>query len=152
MKQMKKFNWGHGIFIFLTIFVLSMAFVAYKGFQQHNALVEEEYYPKGLVYQKQIDRIKNANALPEMIKLNELSDNIIISYPSLFKGKKVEGKIYFYRPSDDRGDYTEPMKIDSSLIQSVSTSRLMPGRYLVKMNWKMDDKEFYHEESITVVK
>ena len=145
-----KFNWGHGITIFLIIFVLCIAFVTYKGFQQKNALVEEEYYPKGLEYQKQIDRTANADAMAEKIKLTEQIGSIVITYPFSFKGKKPEGTLYFYRPSDDAGDYKEAMACDNSLLQKVSSSRLMPGKYILKMNWKMDGKEYYHEEPILV--
>ena len=62
-----KFNWGTGIFIFITLFLLVNAFVIYKSFQQRNDLVEEEYYPQGLEYQKQIDRFAKANALSAKI-------------------------------------------------------------------------------------
>jgi hypothetical protein len=145
-----KLNWGHGIFIFLTIFLLSMAFVVYKGFQEKNALVEEEYYPKGQAYQKQIDRIANADALTEKIRLAEQDGNVIVSYPSSFAGKKIEGTLYFYRPSDDAGDFKEAMIFDSTLVQKVPLAHLMAGKYIVKMNWLMDGKEFYHEETLLV--
>jgi hypothetical protein len=145
-----KLNWGHGIFIFLIIFILSVVFVVYKGFQEKNALVEEEYYPKGLEYQKQINRIANADSMTEKIKLSEQGGVVIITYPTEFKRKKIDGTLFFYRPSDDAGDLKEPITCDSSLQQKVEASKLLPGRYIVKLNWTMDNKEFYHEESITI--
>jgi hypothetical protein len=145
-----KFNWGHGIFLFLVIFLLSVAFVVYKGFQEKNALVEEEYYPKGLEYQKQIDRIARADSLPEKIKMVRQGTNIEFTYPASFFGTKVEGSIYFYRPSDDAGDYREKMLCDSSLTQKVPVGKLMPGKYIVKLNWTASGKEYYHEEVLLV--
>ncbi|MBK7211827.1 MAG: FixH family protein [Bacteroidales bacterium] len=145
-----KFNWGHGIAIFLAIFVLSMVFVVYKSFQQDNPLVEQEYYPKGLEYQKQIQRIANANALPEKIKITDSGSKFDILYPETFMGKKVSGTIYFYRPSDDSGDINEIMKCDSSLSQTIEKARLMEGKYIVKLNWKMEGKEYYQEEVLRV--
>jgi len=145
-----KFNWGHGIFIFLVVFLLSMAFVVYKGFQQKNALVEEEYYPKGLEYQKQINRIANADSMAEKINLVQKDGNIIVSYPISFLGKKLEGTLFFYRPSDDAGDYKETMVCDNSLQQRVPTARLLAGKYIVKLNWKMDGVEFYYEEPMVI--
>ncbi len=147
LKQMK-FNWGHGIFIFLTIFLLTMAFVVYKSFQEKNALVESEYYPKGLVYEKQIKRIANADAMPEKISLSELNGSVVIKFPSIFKEARISGSLYFYRPSDDTGDHTEPIKCDSTLLQKVPAGKLMSGKYIVKMNWTMNGKEYYHEEAL----
>jgi len=145
-----KFNWGHGIFIFLSIFLLTMAFVVYKSFQEKNALVESEYYPKGLVYEKQIERIANADAMTEKISLTEQNGNVIIKYPALFKGAGLSGSLYFYRPSDDRGDLTEPIKCDSTLLQKVPAGKLMKGKYIVKMNWILNGKEYYHEEVLFI--
>jgi hypothetical protein len=145
-----KFNWGHGIFIFLTIFVLSMLFVVYKGFQQDNALVEKEYYPKGLAYQQQIDRISNANALGGKIKVDAINNRVSVTYPDIFKGKNPEGTLYFYRPSDDKGDFTEKMDCDSCLSQIFVNDILQEGKYIVKMNWKMEGKEYYEEQVLFV--
>lgn len=147
-----KFNWGHGIFVFLTIFVLSMVFVVYKSFQQDNALVEKEYYPKGLEYQKQIDRISNANSLDEKISIEAASQSVIIKYPASFKGIKPEGKIFFYRPSDDKGDLELVMQPDTALKQMVSTEKLLKGKYLVKLSWIFESKEYYQEEVIRIEK
>jgi hypothetical protein len=145
-----KFNWGHGIFTFIVIFLLSTAFVVYKGFQEKNALVEEEYYPKGLEYQKQINRIANADSMVEKITLLQKDGNIVISYPVSFSGKKLEGTLFFYRPSDDAGDYKESMICDNTMQQRVTTARLLPGKYVVKLTWKVDGKEFYQEESVNI--
>lgn len=145
-----KFNWGHGIFTFLAVFLLAMGFVVYKSFQQNNSLVESEYYPKGLEYQKQIERIANADSLKEKITVAEVDGKILITYPQLFKNASPEGTLYFYRPSDDAGDHTEKMLCDSSLIQVVPAQKLMAGKYIVKMNWKMNGKEFYHEQQLMI--
>jgi len=62
----------------------------------------------------------------------------------------VSGTIYFYRPSDDSGDINEIMKCDSSLSQTIEKARLMEGKYIVKLNWKMEGKEYYQEEVLRV--
>ena len=145
-----KFNWGHGIFVFLNIFVLSMVFVVYKSFQQDNALVEKEYYPKGLEYQKQIDRIRNAKAMDEKIVVETMPKHVLITYPHSFKGNKPDGKIFFYRPSDDKGDMEIAMNPDTALVQVITADKLLKGKNLVKLSWKQSGKEFYQEEVIHI--
>lgn len=146
-----KFHWGHGIAVFLGIFLISMGFVVYKAFQQDNPLVELEYYPKGLVYEKQIQRIQNANRLPEKIKVEVNSENVVVVYPADFLSLKPEGTVYFYRPSNEKGDLTEKMICDSSLRQNFKEERLMNGKYIIKLTWKMGGKEYYQEEVVHIV-
>jgi len=145
-----RFNWGHGIFLFLAFFVLSMAFVIYKSFQQEVLLVEKEYYPKGLEYQKQIDRVRNTGALADKIKVSLTADSVVITYPESFRNERVKGELYFYRPSDTRGDLREEIAYKPDLVQKVVASRLMTGKYILKISWTMAQREYYQEEILRI--
>jgi len=145
-----RFHWGHGIFVFLLIFLLSMAFVIYKSFQQDNPLVEKEYYPKGLEYQKQIDRTRNARALGEKIVITQYEGQLVITYPGFFRKPGISGELYFYRPSGETGDFRTAMAPDTSLVQLISSEKLEPGKYVVKCNWSHDRLEYYDEVVIFV--
>lgn len=147
-----KFNWGTGIFIFISLFLLSMAFVVYLSLQQKNDLVEKEYYPQGLEYQKQIDRKGNAGRLSEGIVLARKQGNLAIRYPRDLKGKNVDGQVYFFRPSDQDADFHDSIRFDTAMMQFISTNKLRPGKYIAKFSWKMEGKEFYHEQSVIVEK
>lgn len=147
-----RFHWGHGIFLFLVIFLLSMAFFVYKSFQQDNPLVEKEYYPKGLEYQKQIDRIRNANALGEKITIIQAEEQVVVSYPESFRRSGITGDLFFYRPSGESGDYNIAMKPDTSLVQLVPADKLKKGKYVVKCSWKSNNLEYYDEVVIFINK
>jgi hypothetical protein len=142
-----KFNWGTGIFIFIVLFLLVNAFVIYKSFQQRNDLVEEEYYPKGLDYQKQIDRFANANALSGKIEISEKDNKLEIKYPGELKGKKVKGLVNFFRPSDENADFKDSIRFDTSMIQRIPAEKFINGKYVAKFYWLMDGKEFAHEST-----
>jgi len=142
-----KFNWGTGIFIFIVLFLLVNAFVIYKSFQQRNDLVEEEYYPKGLDYQKQIDRFANANALSGKIEIIEKDNKLEIKYPGELKGKKVLGLVNFFRPSDENADFKDSIRFDTSMIQRIPAEKFIKGKYVAKFYWLMDGKEFAHEST-----
>ncbi len=143
-----KFDWGTGITIFITLFLLVNAFVIYKSFQQRNDLVVEEYYPQGLEYQKQIDRFANANALNGKIQISEEGDELAISYPHELKGKEIKGKVIFFRPSDERADFNDSIHFDTALIQRIPVSKMMKGKYIAKFFWTMDGSEFAHESTV----
>jgi nitrogen fixation protein FixH len=143
-----RFNWGTGIFIFIALFLLVNAFVIYKSFQQRNDLVTEEYYPRGLEYQKQIDRFANTNALNGKIEINEVGDELIISYPVDLRGKNLKGKVIFFRPSDEEADFNDSIRIDTAMIQRIAVNKMMKGKYIAKFFWIMDGKEYAHESIV----
>ncbi len=147
-----KFNWGTGIFIFMTLFLLVNVFVIYKSLQQKYDLVEKEYYPQGLEYQKQIDRFANANSLSSKITINETGGELIIAYPNELKGKVLKGQVIFFRPSDEKADFTDSINFDTAMIQRISVKKMVSGKYIAKFFWKMDGKEFAHESNVRVEK
>ena len=140
-----QFNWGTGIFIFIALFLLVNAFVIYKSFQQRNDLVTEEYYPQGLEYQKQIDRFANADSLTSKIQISVDANELNIRYPIELKGKDAIGKVVFFRPSDERADFTESIQFDTSMIQRIVVNKMMKGKYIAKFFWVLDGKEFAQE-------
>ena len=52
-------NWGKGIFIFYSLFVVAILSVVYFAFTQEVNLVSEDYYQQEIAYESQIERIKN---------------------------------------------------------------------------------------------
>jgi len=147
-----KFNWGTGIFMFIGLFLLSMAALIYFSLQERFDLVETEYYPQSLEYQKQIDRIAVTGQLSEKILISQQQDHLTVKFPVELKGKEVKGQIYMFRPSDQDADFTDSLKIDTSLVQRIPVSKLKAGRYIAKISWSMDGKEYYFEEGVRIVK
>jgi len=147
-----KFNWGTGIFIFISLFLLANAVVIYKSFQQKYDLVEKEYYPQGLEYQKQIDRFANANSLKDSIRIVSELGSVKIIYPLDFKGKDVKGNVIFFRPSDENSDFQDSIKFDTAMVQHIPIEKMVGGKYIAKFYWVTDGKEFAHECSVRVNK
>ena len=143
-----KFNWGTGIFIFITLFLLVNAFVIYKSFQQRNDLVEEEYYPQGLEYQKQIDRFAKANALSAKIEISEEAGELVITYPNELNSKNIKGQVIFFRPSDENADFSDSIRFDTAMVQRIPIQKMIKGKYIAKFFWIMDGKEYAHESTI----
>ena len=54
-----RINWGTGLFIFFTFFVLTLAFVLYKSRQIDNALVFDDYYAEDIKYQQHFDKMQH---------------------------------------------------------------------------------------------
>jgi hypothetical protein len=147
-----KFNWGTGIFTFIALFVVSMVALVYFSMQQRSDLVEKEYYPKGMEYQKQIERIANAEQLSGKISIVQEPGFLLFRYPAEMQDGITEGLVYMFRPSDQDVDYTDSLRFDSTLVQRIALDKLKAGRYIAKISWTMDGKEYYHEEGVRIMK
>lgn len=147
-----RFNWGTGIFIVIVLFLLSMAAVIYFSLQQRFDLVEEGYYPEGLEYQKKIDQKANAGRLSGKISFSQTDGFLQIRYPEDLRNQVVKGTVYLFRPSDQNADYTDSIRLDTALVQRISTAKLLEGRYLAKISWMMNGQDYYYEEGLRIQK
>lgn len=141
----KRFNWGTGIFIFLVLFFIAIFSFVYFAFMQNNDLVEDDYYPKELTYEKQIEKRKNLQKLGQEIRLIQNNKELWFSFPSSQKQNDIEGEIYIYRPSDARSDMTFKIILDSLNSQTIKADKLLKGKYIVKVDWTYQSESFYQE-------
>ena len=145
-----KFNWGTGITIFYSVFVLVLVFAVYRSTQYDHSLVSEHYYADDLAYQQHYNKLVNAQQLEEDLKIwNKIQKaEVELHFPAEFE--EVSGEVYFFCPSDQRSDFRLPVQADDGHIQHIPTQGLRPGRWKVKVNWKAEGKEFYKEETINI--
>lgn len=145
---MMKFNWGTGIFMVITLFILAVVLFFIWSSNQDINLVEENYYEKELAYQERIDRIKNTESLGEKIEVSLSQGSLRIDFPKSLGGKGVEGNVFFYRPSDPGKDFTLPLAINDSSYQIIEARQLDPGRYIIKIDWVADGIKYYYEQAV----
>ena len=145
-----KFNWGTGITIFYSVFVLVLVFAVYRSTQYDHSLVSEHYYADDLAYQQHYNKLANAQQLEEDLKIwNKIQKaEVELHFPAEFE--EVSGEVYFFCPSDQQSDFRLPVQADAGHVQRIPTQGLRPGRWKVKVNWKAEGKEFYKEETINI--
>lgn len=145
-----KWNWGTGIFIVIVLFLgACAAFIIYSQGQKWS-MVEEDYYPKELRHEEKLVKMRNANSLVNPLTITMEQSNVVIRFPGEFKGKELKGKIDFYRPSDESLDLVIPIVPDTALIQLIPLRQLSRGRYVVKVEWSSDGKDFFKEQDIFI--
>lgn len=145
-----KINWGKGIVIaiicfvsFIMYFVISMS--TDKKFS--HDLVTEKYYEKELNYQQVIDATKNAKSLREDITIVKDTKGLQIQFPKIFQDKKVEGKVFLYRPSNKQLDFEIPISMTDNYLL-VPEKRLLGGRWNISVNLKYNNKNYYFSKEI----
>jgi hypothetical protein len=145
-----KLNWGFGIFVTILIFISGMFTLVYLSFQEKINLVYEDYYPKEIAYQKQIDRIQNVSELEEGIRIDVASQKITIIFPAVFKDKQNKGNVLIFRPSDFELDQKFVLNLDSNMMQEIEVKDFLKGKYYVKIDWVSLEKEYYFEKEIFI--
>nr|MDA3928246.1 FixH family protein [Prolixibacteraceae bacterium] len=78
---MKKLNWGHGIFIAIAVMIFSLLTLVFFTVNQKIELVTEDYYPKELKYQEEIQKQKQTQQLQGKIEIS-IDDVVSIQFPS----------------------------------------------------------------------
>ena len=142
-----KFNWGFGILFSIILFMTASLIAVVTMMNRDVDLVANNYYEKEVKYQKQIDMEKRTSELHEKIKVNVSNSTLYISFPDT---ASITGELYFYRPSDDKKDFTVPIKIDDNREQAVNVSNLLKGYWRLKINWKMNNNEYYSEQPVYI--
>lgn len=145
-----KFNWGTGITLTYSLFVLAVLIMVYIFMNQEVVLETNDYYAKGLEYQKQIDKVERTNKLPVQLEVNLTEENVEFLFPKLFSYKDISGKIIFYRPSSSNQDFTVNISADSSNIQKLLRRNLSKGLWKIKIDWAVLSNSYYNEKIIMV--
>lgn len=135
-------NWGKGIFIFYSLFVIAILSVVYFAFTQEVNLVSEDYYQQEIAYESQIERIKNTESLKNKPTIVLKKSFVELAFPMELKPK---GVIHFFRPSDGSQDRRIAIALGANGTQQVDFSTQEAGKWIVKLTWAQDGKEYYQE-------
>lgn len=148
---MKKLNWGNGIALVITVFVICTLSVVSYLISLDFFLVSNEHYEEGVEYQQTIDERKRSSDLedPVVIIFDEKVEALRIVFPNEFVGK-AQGDIKLYRPNNPELDETLPLSVNANGIQLISTSKLEKGKWILKIQWNAD-KQSYLEEKVVII-
>lgn len=146
-----KFNWGHGITIFITAFVGFILLMVVKAFNTSTDLTAENYYSQELSYGERITAISNSNGLSADLQVLNNGAVVEVILPEELQGQGVSGQIYLYRPDNAAMDFTMPIDAQKTS-QVISNSALVSGNYSLRVSCNKGDKEYYFEQPILISK
>lgn len=137
-----KFNWGHGITIAITSFMVMILYFVFDSFNHKSELVADDYYAQEVAYQKKIDKINNSKDLAIAAKYT--TEGLMITYPK----SDLSGTIHFFRPSDVNLDFVLDIQSDTSGLQVIDASKLKSGFWRIKAEWSDKGIEYFSETSV----
>jgi len=141
-----KISWGTGIVIAIVIFMAIIIATVIFMMNQDVDLVSSDYYEKGIKYQEQIDMENRSQRLKDNVKMEWSGDLFEISFPDEFHDQTLSGEIFFYRPSDSKKDLRLPLNL-TDLKQYIPVQGLEKGLWRVKLNWNLNNKDYYYSET-----
>lgn len=145
-----KINWGTGIVLafigfiaFILYFVLSMNF----NDKYNHQLVTDDYYKQELEYQDDIDKVNNSKTLEKDISYTKTKQGLVFKFPENLDPKKIAGKVFLYRPSNEHLDFETQISISESYLL-VPDKRLLDGRWNISIDWQYNGKSYLYKKSI----
>ncbi len=141
-----KINWGWGIGIFYSIFVIASLFVVYMTTFYKPDMVSDDYYRDEQVFQKQIDKSINSRNLEIQPKIEKINNVLVFTFPEVLENST--GKINFFRPSDEKLDFEVDINLSPDFKQFVNLDNVKNGKWKIKLNWKKDSTEYYLEKDV----
>ncbi len=147
-----KLNWGNWIAVAYSAFVLLIVFMVYMAFGEKWDLVAEDYYDQEIKFQQTIDSKANVSEAGLQPKIYIEHEVLKIQFPeSNIASVMDSGRVDFFRPSDAEKDVSVSFKEAVSGNQiTVPLQILSKGKYLAKMSWMKDDKNYYYEQNLII--
>lgn len=140
-----KFHWGHAIFLVIIMFLAAMTWVIVFAFSQKVNLVTPEYYPKGVDYEEQINKVRNTAKLKDKVQFEKHGNKLIFLFPEKTSNDTVTGTIQFYYITDFEKDRKIDINTDTSGKQEIDTQGFLSGRYIIKIDWALNKTGYYQE-------
>ena len=126
-----------------------MSFIVVLGILMFNskddALVDKDYYEKGLDYDKDYNRkeqVKKDDAVPE---LSVLADELLITFKAA-----AEGELKLIRNSDQRMDKKAVISTDQHQQVKIPLKGISKGRWKIILSWTTDGKAYLNEQEVMI--
>lgn len=149
---MKNFNWGKGIFIVITLFIIGTLSMVSYFISLDFYMVNNNHYEEAVGYQQTIDSKERADNLEEhvVILFDDERVALKIYFPDEVLEKAKDGNINLYRPNDSSKDRNLAIQFDAGNTHVIPMERMDKGKWILTIKWKMDDLE-YQEEKVIII-
>jgi nitrogen fixation protein FixH len=137
-------------FAFISGLVVFIAF----AIRQNMDLVRPDYYEEELRFQQHLDKVARTRPFARDVSVAyEMAESRIqVRLPREHARQHASGSIQFYRPSDARLDLEIKLNLSADGTQAVDAATLAPGFWRVRLHWKVEGAEFFHDQAICVTR
>lgn len=149
---MKKFNWGSGIVLAVTLFIIATLSVVSYIISLDYYLVSSNHYEEGVEYQQTIDNKNRAQNLdnPVVVLFDEGSTSIKLIFPQEILSDSLSGSVTFYRPNDPDLDKKYNLSLNTEGLQTIPVIDFEKGRWKLTVEWEADSLTYIEEKNIFI--
>lgn len=147
-----RFHWGAGVAVLYTAFASATLAFAIFAIANPAALVSDDYYREATRHDRRIEATANARAAGAGVSIETDRSGTpaaVLRMAPAHHGRAV-GRVTWYRPSDASFDRTVPLAVDGEGMQRMAIGDLPGGHWRVKVEWELDGRPFYFEQSVMV--
>ena len=141
-------NFGNWIVVAFVVFAVFIATLVTVCFRQDISLVSRDYYKQEIAYQDQIQRLNNTAELTEKPFIKIVGHNLQLEFCQF--DKIEQGELKLFCPSNEKMDVRFIIKSQRQHVQFFNLTDLNKGMYRARLRWRMNGKEFYHEQIINI--
>jgi hypothetical protein len=145
-----KVNWGTAIVIAFGLFITFILYFVFKvqtNSKYDNELVTQDYYQQELKVQGNIERASNANALADKVKITKTAEGLQVTFPAAFNPKDIKGKVFLYRPSNQKLDFDMPISLSDPYLL-IPKSNLVGGLWDITVEWEYEGTSYRNKETV----
>lgn len=144
--MIKKMNWGIklmiGMFCFMSFIVVLVVLMINS---KSDALVDTDYYEKGLAYDQDYNR-KEQVKIDDAAPIISITDgNILLTFKD-----KANGELKLIRNSDKRLDKRISISTDVLHTVRVPITGIEKGQWRLIIAWSTDGKSYLNEQEIMI--
>ena len=146
-----KFNWGTGIVLAFAAFISFILYFVYRASADPKAehdLVTEAYYTRESQYQARMEAAANLAARGSAVRVERNGSGLTLRFPEGILPDGTAGTVEFYRPSDKQFDFQRNLEQGADTL-FVPDSRLLHGRWDIRLDWETGGKPYFQEIRIT---
>lgn len=139
-------NWGKkivlGMATFMT-FIIAMVFIMFSS--KKDALVDNDYYEKGINYNKVYNRKEQMNTDHAQPEVSVNRDMIIVKFVH-----DAKGTARLMRTSDKDLDRAVNFESNRNKQLIIPAGKLKKGAWRLIIEWVSDEKSYLYEREITI--
>ncbi|MCC7244783.1 MAG: FixH family protein [Saprospiraceae bacterium] len=144
-------NWGKGIALVYSLFVLAMVGAVFASRKHDPGLVSKNYYDLDLTYEARMEAKRNYAALADKCEIQYQSQGQTIAcrFP-MEAGMPGDGAIRLLYSNELGHDVAIPIQPDANGGMTLSASNLPKGSWRVEAEWKAGGKPYFYETSLLI--
>jgi hypothetical protein len=144
--MIKTMNWGTKLLLGLAsfmIFIVALVIIMFNS--KKDALVDNDYYEKGINYDKEYQLKEQTKADHAKPLISTGPEVIVMAFTA-----KAIGTVHFMRTADKSMDQVLPFESNAEHQVVIPSGILKKGSWRLIIDWRSLDKKYLYEQEINI--